>query len=226
MAKKVYCIPYAGGSTLFYSKLSHYLAKDIELVPLELSGRGLRMEEPLYEEFQEALMDLHDHFLKNHQPNDSFIILGYSMGALLAYELTRIIEKQELFPTTLICAASDPPGTLRDFSSVSSLTDEQMIDYYINAGGMEELTVDERELMKCFLPIIRNDLNMLGNYRPSKTKLSTPMSIYSGKADHLKELPGWTNYGEKISYITFEGNHYFLKTNYQHVANEINKLFC
>lgn len=62
MAKKVYCIPYAGGSTLFYSKLSNYLAEDIELVPLELSGRGLRMEEPLYEEFQESLMDLHDHF--------------------------------------------------------------------------------------------------------------------------------------------------------------------
>lgn len=223
MTKKMYCIPYAGGSTLFYSQLGRYLV-GWELVPLELSGRGLRMDEPLYSDFKEALRDLLASFLSKYQPGDPFIILGYSMGALLAYELTCELEEQGILPLTLICAASDPPSTQRDLATIYTLDDEQLIDYYTNAGGIEALTADEKELLKCFLPIIRGDLQVLETYSPSRIKLRTPLLIYSGISDSLKELGKWSAYSFQVREQLFEGDHYFLRDNYQKVAQTINEL--
>lgn len=223
MKKKIYCIPYAGGSTLFYSQLGTYL-EGWELVPLELSGRGLRMDEPLYSDFKEALRDLLARFLSNHQTGDPCIILGYSMGALLAYELTCELEEKGIFPLNLICAASDPPSTHRELASIYTLNDDQLIDYYTNAGGIETLTEDEKELLKCFLPIIRGDLQVLETYSPSRIKLRTPLLIYSGNADSLKELRQWADYSFQVREELFEGNHYFLRDNYREVAQRINQL--
>ena len=52
---KLFCIPHAGGSAAVYSRWKKYLDSSIELIPVELSGRGIRMGEKLYDSLKEAI---------------------------------------------------------------------------------------------------------------------------------------------------------------------------
>ena len=82
---KLFCIPYAGGSATMYNRWSTNLSDDIELVPIELAGRGHRMEEPFYPSFDHAVQDIQQ-VIAQKRNHDHFALFGHSMGALLAYE--------------------------------------------------------------------------------------------------------------------------------------------
>ncbi|MEB9902773.1 thioesterase domain-containing protein, partial [Bacillus cereus] len=45
---KLFCFPHAGGSAFSYAKWKNYFNPYIEIVPIELAGRGYRIEENLY----------------------------------------------------------------------------------------------------------------------------------------------------------------------------------
>ncbi|MDU6373717.1 MAG: thioesterase domain-containing protein, partial [Bradyrhizobium sp.] len=47
---RLICLPYAGGSAMIYARWRRLLPSWIEVVPLELPGRGARMDEPLHTE--------------------------------------------------------------------------------------------------------------------------------------------------------------------------------
>ncbi len=44
---KLFCVPFAGGSAANFTAWKKYLHDSIELNPVELSGRGKRLNEPL-----------------------------------------------------------------------------------------------------------------------------------------------------------------------------------
>ena len=39
---KIFCLPYAGGSSSVFAKWKTYMSRDIEIVAPELAGRGTR----------------------------------------------------------------------------------------------------------------------------------------------------------------------------------------
>ncbi|MEI5926548.1 thioesterase II family protein [Bacillus sp. TD10] len=61
---KLFCFHHAGGSSSAYYNWKDYLNKGIEIIPIELAGRGKRLKEPVYT----------------------------SMGALLVYEMIQKIH--------------------------------------------------------------------------------------------------------------------------------------
>lgn len=46
---KLICIPYAGGSAQVYKKWEKYIHSSVEVVPIELAGRGKRLLNPFIE---------------------------------------------------------------------------------------------------------------------------------------------------------------------------------
>ena len=57
---RLFCLPYAGGSALFYKELESYLNPSIELCAIDLSGHGMRMGETLNETMDQALDDVYE----------------------------------------------------------------------------------------------------------------------------------------------------------------------
>ena len=55
---QIFCLPYAGGSSLIYSDWRTLLSSHIEIVPIEMNGRGKRLVEPFYKDTQEAAEDI------------------------------------------------------------------------------------------------------------------------------------------------------------------------
>jgi len=48
---KLFCLPCAGGSSSLYSKWNRHIKSEIEVVSIELKGRGIRIDEDFYENF-------------------------------------------------------------------------------------------------------------------------------------------------------------------------------
>lgn len=52
---KLFCLPYAGSSCNIYYPWKSKFPSSIEIVPIELAGRGKRFDEPQYKEFNQAV---------------------------------------------------------------------------------------------------------------------------------------------------------------------------
>lgn len=55
----LFCLPHAGGSATIYNKWQKYLDNSIALYRVELSGRGKRFNQNLYNSMEEAIEDIY-----------------------------------------------------------------------------------------------------------------------------------------------------------------------
>ena len=81
---KLFCIPYAGGGAAIYKKWEQSLLPDIELVAVELAGRGRRSNEQLYKDVPAAVEDVYNCILPSIMDGKPYAIFGHSMGAMLS----------------------------------------------------------------------------------------------------------------------------------------------
>ncbi|MCU0287008.1 MAG: thioesterase domain-containing protein, partial [Acidobacteria bacterium] len=110
---KLFCLPYAGGSAAIYNKWRPYLDKRIELVPLDLAGRGRRIYDPLYDSIAEAVEDIYN-MIEKQLEDVPYSFFGHSMGGIMVYELAQKIRNlQRPQPIHIFIAgrgAPDIPG--------------------------------------------------------------------------------------------------------------------
>ena len=89
---RLFCFPYAGGSSEIFLRWKKYLDQNIELNPIELSGRGHRCNELFYDDFESVIEDVYK-IIKYSLSDVPYAFLGHSMGSLIAYELCyKLIE--------------------------------------------------------------------------------------------------------------------------------------
>ena len=132
---KLFCLPHAGGSAFNYSKWKKYFNPFIEVIPIELAGRGYRMEESLYHSIEEAVNDVYKIIVK-HLNNSPYILYGHSMGSLIAYELARKIQNSNnVLPEFLVLSGRNHPN-----SKIKDIRHNLPNDFLILNGKNDELT--------------------------------------------------------------------------------------
>ena len=94
---RLFCFPYAGAGAAMFRTWPDFLPPDVEVCPVQFPGRGTRLAErpftqlePLVQELHRALAPLFD---------KPFAFFGYSLGALVAFELARHHRRQSGNPT-------------------------------------------------------------------------------------------------------------------------------
>ena len=95
---RLFCLPYAGGSAMLYTRWKKFLHDSIELYPVELAGRGSRSKEPFYNSVNDAVDDIYNS-IEETLDDTEFAFFGHSMGCVLVYELMyRIKELKNRIP--------------------------------------------------------------------------------------------------------------------------------
>ncbi|MEY8742625.1 thioesterase II family protein [Bacillales bacterium AN1005] len=87
----LFCIPFAGGSAVVYSKWKKNTDSFIQIHEVELPGRGRRMNEPLIDNMEAMVEDIF-YSIKNNL-TEPYALFGHSMGGLLTYELCHKIQQ-------------------------------------------------------------------------------------------------------------------------------------
>jgi medium-chain acyl-[acyl-carrier-protein] hydrolase len=216
--RRLFCLPYAGGgASLFHTWRSHVPA-GVELLAVQLPGRENRLREPLFNDVSELVVTLGAAlrpFLDR-----PYTLLGYSFGALVAFELARWLRRQgERLPSHLFVAARRAPHLAGTGPAIHRYADSELVEWLRELGGTPDLLLEHPELLPLYLPILRADLRAHETYRyRPEAPLDVPISAFGGfgdtQASHA-EIEAWCEH-TALAYTTrfYPGGHFFL-TEYQ-----------
>ena len=226
---KLFCFPYAGGSAVVYHGWKRYLDPRIELIPIELAGRGKRMSEPPYRTIEEATEDVY-RLISRQLTGSPYAFFGHSMGSLIAYELAQLHSREGL-PAPLhifFSGRSSPDVCKSEEDRFHLLNDTDFRNRLIALGGTPPELFTSRQLMDIFVPLLRNDFRITETYLPPERieALDCNITILLGRNDGhtVQQSQGWRAHTKKECHIhIFEGGHFFLHENAAPIAGIINR---
>ncbi|UAC49541.1 thioesterase [Bacillus aquiflavi] len=182
---KLFCIPYAGGNAAVYYKWKKYLTDDIELCPIELPGRGNRIEESLCDHIISIVEDVYESVIPFLNDKSEYSIFGHSMGSLIAYELYyKLIENGYKEPVHLFFSGGIAPQRRLRESTSYHLPLEQFKEEVLKYGmKTSSLMFENQDLINFFVPILRADFKIVETYEyiSKKQKIGCNMTALFGK---------------------------------------------
>ncbi len=225
---KLFCLPYAGGSAAIYYRWKKYLDSNIEVVPVEIAGRGRRMSESFYDSMLNAVDDVFN-IIKPIIRNCDYAFYGHSMGTIIAFELCRkIMGENERQPLHLFVSGRYPPSTRREEKYLSRLPDNVFLEEICKLGGTSTELVVNKELCEIFVPILKADYRIIEEYKyiNSDKKFNYGITVFNGKGDSevsYDEVKEWGQHTLLQNPIhEFEGNHFFINDKIVEITKIIN----
>lgn len=215
---RLLCWPHAGGAAHVFQSWARALAPSgIEVLAVELPGRGTRFSEALKTSWRDALDDVWPS-LASAIDGGPFAFFGHSMGGTLAFEAARRLRAEGRPPPShLFIAASAVPhrGYHHPRSPLHLLPDGALTEVLATLNGTPRELLENRELMELLLPVLRADFGIVETYAYEPAPpLDVPMSLLLGEKDGDVEAASarreWTQHAAAPMAIhVFAGDHFF-----------------
>jgi surfactin synthase thioesterase subunit len=222
---KLFCIPFSGGNAYSYSDFNKYLPKEIELINLELPGRGKRITEDLLTNIEAMTEDLFRQTESHIKGN--YALFGHSLGALLCSTLCRTIAmKKANLPKYLFVSGQTAPHLIKPDNRYS-LPDDKFIEMLRQMEGTPEELLTDKSFIQFFLPIVKMDFQAIANYKHIPAKpFNVPITVLLGRLENItdEEAANWqmeTN--EEIAIHRFDGGHFFIFNQTEEICRLITK---
>ena len=211
------CLPYAGAGAAVYRAWADILPPHAELNLVRLPGRETRLREAPYHRLAALAPELADVLLpKLDRP---FVLFGHSMGALIAFELSRVLRRHGApLPAHLCVSGRAAPQLPSRDSPIHPLPDPEFLAALRHRyNAIPDAIADDAAMMQLFLPILRADFSVIETflYTP-EAPLPCPISVYGGLSDEralAEELAAWRyQTAGAFSLEMFAGDHFFLQS--------------
>lgn len=211
----LFCLPYAGASASVYTRWKRRLPGWIEVVPVELPGRGRRLREPLEQTFSALLA----HVVAEVEPAlpQRYAVFGHSLGALLAFELAHHLARAHAPEPLVVFATGTHAPSRRDAERFARLnSDAELKGELARLGGTPGHVLENAELMELTLPILRADFQVAADYRctPGR-RIRAPLCVIGGTEDSTtpETLGAWGDHTEgELDLRLLPGGHFFVQT--------------
>lgn len=217
----LFLIHFAGGNIYSFRFLEPWL-KDLQLTPLELPGRGMRINEPVLRNFKIAADDLFRQIITKHQ-NGPLILYGHSMGAYLALAVTDMLEKSGLYPLGLIVSGNAGPGIYGRIRRYL-MNKIDFIEQLRRLGGISEEVFSNEDLFNFFEPILRADFEISEN-NDMLIDLCVDAPIFAmmgNEEERVSDITNWARFTRAdFKYKVFPGNHFFIHDHKAIIASVI-----
>lgn len=209
---RLVCLPHAGGSATFYFPVAKALAPDVEVLAVQYPGRQDRRHEPFLTSIG-ALADRVADLLRD-KTDRPLALFGHSMGAMVAYETARRLERDGVPVAGLFVSGRRAPSRVRD-ESVHTRTDAGVLEELRKLSGTELDLLGDDDVVRMILPVVRNDYRAVETYRDTPGEpLATPIVAFTGSADPmatLDEVASWAGHTTGgFELVELSGGHFFL----------------
>jgi len=210
---RLFCFPHAGGTAATFNQWRPAVAPDIELWPVQLPGHGERWSEPPLADLRALVATLNSELGRHF--GVPFAFVGHSMGALIAYELTRLLRKERgPQPLALYVCGQPAPDLASRVGPLHELDEPELLEALRTLDGTPEEVFGDPELRELVLPILRADLAVCGTYRHAAGEpLDCPISGFLGSDDPLVlpwEMREWRRHTRASCGLhVLAGNHFF-----------------
>lgn len=222
---RLFCLPFAGGGASAFNAWWQAMPASVDLRVAQLPGREARFKQTLITDFRIMVDRLADAFEKH--VDLPYAIFGYSMGALLGFEVVRELRRRGApAPAQLMVAAKSAPQQPARTPALSHLPRQQFIDgvrrYF--EPPQEGWTI--AELVEIVLPILRADLTMCDTYRyRPEAPLGCSIVALCGDRDlsvPVDDVSAWREQTTgHFEMSTFQGGHFFINDHLAEVQRKV-----
>mmetsp|Transcript_26999 Transcript_26999/g.49634 ORF Transcript_26999/g.49634 Transcript_26999/m.49634 type:complete len:2699 (+) Transcript_26999:91-8187(+) len=219
---RAYCLPFAGGSSMLFAPWAAEAGTAIDVVAIELPGRGKDSDArlPASDADDAKVLATLAREISADLRGLPYVLVGFSMGGNLSVELTMHLAMQNApLPLAVYIAGRKPPASHPAAIANIDWTDEALSQY---AMAPEEI-VKSDEFQQHALPLLRADLELdLRVERRLSTAISAgkvfphsvPLEVFCGTNDNVapwSEAASW----EKLTQVPvgvhfMPGGHEFL----------------
>lgn len=213
---RLFCLPYAGVGASVFHPWAQGLPPDIDLCAVQLPGRENRLRERPFTRLLEAVEALA--VVLRPSLDVPFALFGHSMGALIAFELARQLQKRYgQSPAILFVSGRQAPQVQETTPPFFDWPEAEFVaEVRRRYQGLSESVMNNPELRRIFIPILRADFELLSTYVYSGSKpLACPITALGGYQDNLsrEDLTAWKELTAGVFRLyMFAGNHFFLQT--------------
>lgn len=186
----------------------------IEVVPVELPGRGARFGEAFVEDFDVLVQQLSREYVDGLTA--PYALFGHSMGALLAHGIAvRQRSRNARLPEILLASGSPAPSR-RDPEHLAGKDDDAaLIEDLRKQGGTPAEVFANEEMLRLTLDVLGADYRVVRGYqyRPVPP-LPVPLHVFAGKDDEIAAecIEAWREEtGRRFSVRWFDGGHFFVR---------------
>ncbi|GLW02308.1 alpha/beta fold hydrolase [Streptomyces lavendulae] len=210
---RLVCLPHAGGSASFYFPMSQALAPGLDVVSVQYPGRQDRRHEPGITDIGAYADALTSALLP--WADKPLAFFGHSMGAVLAFEVTRRLERDHgVDPVRVFASGRRSPSSFRH-ETVHLRDDDGIVAEMRELSGTDAAILGDEEILRMVLPAIRSDYTAIENYRAAAGEtIGAPITVLTGESDPRtsgEEAEAWEAHTRgEFAIHRFSGGHFFL----------------
>lgn len=219
-------LPHSGGNAHAYAEWRAFLPADVRLLIGQYPGRGARFAEPLPEHIGDLVAPV---VAALPADTDDLVVLGHSMGSLVAFEVTRVLQAAGRTPRALIASACRAPSAANpSVVRPERLDDDELVAAIKERGGTDDGILDDPELREIVLPSIRADFAIDDVYRCTDTdaRVDCPITVIGGTEDPVVPVECLDRWAELTDHAfrveLMPGGHFYFQQRLDAFAAHVN----
>lgn len=212
-ALRLFCFPYAGGGVSIYRHWAEPLPRNVEVQVLEMPGRETRLHEPPFVDVDSLVRVTADAITPYlHQP---FVFFGHSMGALVSFELARLLRQERSIEPRALFVSAHPTPQVPIESPTYNLPEKEFIEDLRKRHGTPDEVLAHSELLQLLIPTLRADFQLCQTYQyKSGPPLKCEITAFGGLTDPFVSREALEQWREQTTgpfqVRMFPGDHFFL----------------
>jgi|SRR5215813_10578498 len=213
---QLFCLPYAGGTAMIYRDWVNHLPPTVQLIRVELPGRGARLKEAPFDNLPSLVEALTEALLPVLQA--PFVFFGHSMGAMIAFETARRLQRDHGRIPQLLMVSGRRALHIPDPDRLTyNLPTDKFIAELHEIGGSPKEALEHPGLMEVMLPLLRADFQLVETYQYTPgSPLECPITAFGGLQDKEENrdllLPWKVQTNSNFRLRMLPGDHFFLRS--------------
>jgi surfactin synthase thioesterase subunit len=208
---KLFCFPYAGGAPSAYHGFCRAMPAHVLPYIARLPGREETWRRPALTDVRDIIREL-ARAIRPALGAEPVFFWGHSMGALVAFEMARLLKPHKLIVSGIVAPQS--PRSPRQVP-VAELSDERFIRLLQSYEGIPQVILENPDLLSRLLPQLRADFMALDSYvYTDGAQLDCDIVCVNGESDRLIDRDQMLAWGEQttggFSCEWLPGGHFFI----------------
>lgn len=222
------CLPFAGAGPSVFNTWRPLLQGSVQMLQPSLAGKEKRFAESPLRDTNAQVRDIAGQLQQqlDQHPATPAIVFGHSLGAILAYELARLLEQRSATRIVHLVVSGSASPLLKRRGKATGLSDDEFVREVESLAGYTHPALADRDMRGLLLPALRADVEMHESYRHAwEAPSAINITCLHGKQDevvHADEAMQWREVTlGRVDILDVDGGHMFWVDDAALVVNTI-----